>query len=87
MNRKLDFYRFFVFRRLVLNTSMCDLGKKSFDIVGQKLSLVKVVIVNEELTLDEAKETKGNWKEDWDGYVLRAIDDNEPCYLLYRFVF
>jgi len=49
-----------------------------------KYRLVKVVIVNEELTLDEAKETKGNWKEDWDGYVLRAIDDNEPCYLLYR---
>ena len=49
--------------------------------------LVKVVIINEQLTLDESKETKGNWKEDWDGYVLSVIDDNEPCYLLYRFVF
>ena len=51
-----------------------------------KFRLVKVIIVNEQLALDEAKETKGSWKEDWDGYVLRTIDDNEPCYLLYRFV-
>ena len=51
-----------------------------------KFRLVKVIIVNEQLALDEAKETKGSWKEDWDGYVLRVIDDNEPCYLLYRFV-
>lgn len=49
-----------------------------------KFRLVKVTIVNEQLALDEAKETKGSWKEDWDGYVLRVIDDNEPCYLLYR---
>ena len=49
-----------------------------------KFRLVKVIIVNEELTLDEAKETKGSWKEDWDGFVLPSIDDNEPCYLLYR---
>jgi twinfilin-like protein len=51
-----------------------------------KFRIVKVIIVNEQLALDEAKETKGSWKEDWDGYVLRTIDDNEPCYLLYRFV-
>ena len=51
-----------------------------------KYRLVKVIIVNEELTLEEAKETKGSWKEDWDGFVLRAIDDNEPCYILYRLV-
>jgi len=46
--------------------------------------MIKVIIANEALTLDETKETKGTWKEDWDNFVLRAIDDNEPCYLLYR---
>ena len=49
--------------------------------------MIKVIIANETLTLDEAKETKGSWKDDWDGYVLRAIDENEPCYMLYRYEF
>ena len=49
-----------------------------------KYRMLKVIISQEELTLDEAKETKGTWKNDWDELVLSAIDDNEPCYLLYR---
>ena len=49
--------------------------------------MIKVIIANEALVLEEAKETKGSWKDDWDGFVLPAIDDNEPCYMLYRFVF
>ena len=49
--------------------------------------MIKVIIANETLTLDDAKETKGSWKDDWDGYVLRAIDENEPCYMLYRYDF
>ena len=49
-----------------------------------KYRMIKVVISQEQLVLDEAKETKSTWKDDWDGYVLKAIDDNEPCYLLYR---
>ena len=49
--------------------------------------MIKVIIANEALVLEEAKETKGSWKDDWDGFVLPAIDDNEPCYMLYRYVF
>ena len=49
-----------------------------------KYRLLKVVIEHEELALDEAKETKGSWKDDWDNFVLKSIDNNEPCYLLYR---
>ena len=49
-----------------------------------KYRMLKVIISQEELALDEAKETKGTWKNDWDELVLSAIDDNEPCYLLYR---
>ena len=48
--------------------------------------LIKVIISNETLVLDEAKETKGSWSQDWDGYVLPAIDENEPCYMLYRYL-
>ena len=55
--------------------------------VRGRYRMIKVIIANETLTLDEAKETKGSWKDDWDGYVLRAIDENEPCYILYRYVF
>ena len=34
-----------------------------------------MIISNETLVLDEAKETKGSWSQDWDGYVLPAIDE------------
>jgi hypothetical protein len=46
--------------------------------------MLKIAISKEQLALDEATEAKGSWKEDWDGSVLKAIDENEPCYLLYR---
>lgn len=46
--------------------------------------MIKVVISNEELTLELSKETVGDWKQDWDKMVLRSIDNDEPCYLLYR---
>jgi hypothetical protein len=47
--------------------------------------MIKVVISNEELTLELSKETVGDWKQDWDKMVLRSIDNDEPCYLLYRY--
>lgn len=67
-------------------------NEKLLDFFGQcrdeksrgKYRMIKVIISKEELTLDEAKESKGSWTDDWDRFVLRAIDDNEPCYLLYR---
>ena len=50
-----------------------------------KYRMIKVVIANEELTLDMSKEASGDWKEDWDKLVLRSIESDEPCYLLYRY--
>ena len=32
-----------------------------------KYRMIKVIIDNEELTLEEAHESKGSWKDDWDG--------------------
>ena len=46
--------------------------------------LIKIVIAKEELTLDISKEAIGDWKQDWDKMVLRSIENDEPCYLLYR---
>jgi hypothetical protein len=31
-------------------------------------------------------ETSGDWRKDWNKNVLKALDDDEPCYLLYRLV-
>ena len=50
-----------------------------------KYRMIKVVIANEELTLDMSKEASGDWKQDWDKLVLRSIESDEPCYLLYRY--
>jgi len=49
-----------------------------------KYRMIKVVIANEELTLDMSKEASGDWKQDWDKLVLRSIENDDPCYLLYR---
>ncbi len=38
----------------------------------------------QELCLAEHTETGGDWRKDWNKHVLRALDDDEPCYLLYR---
>mgnify|MGYP003308056170 CR=1 FL=1 len=46
--------------------------------------MIKVVINNEELTLDLSKEAVSDWKQDWDQMVLRAIDNDEPCFVFYR---
>ena len=51
-----------------------------------KYRMIKVVISNEELSLDISKETSGDWKQDWDKMVLRSIETDEPCYLFYRYV-
>ena len=47
--------------------------------------MIKIVISNEELSFDLSKEAVGDWKQDWDKMVLRSIDNDEPCYLLYRY--
>ena len=51
-----------------------------------KYRMIKVVIANEELTLDMSKEASGDWKQDWDKLVLRSIESDDPCYLLYRYL-
>jgi hypothetical protein len=38
----------------------------------------------QELCLDDHAESSGDWRRDWNKNVLKALDDSEPCYLLYR---
>jgi hypothetical protein len=38
----------------------------------------------QELSLAASAETSGDWRRDWNKFVLKALDDDEPCYLLYR---
>ena len=59
-------------------------GKCREESSREQYRMVKVVISQEELSLDDAKETNGNWQDDWDNFVLKSIDANEPCFLLYR---
>ena len=46
--------------------------------------MFKVVIAKEALALDGHHEARGTWERDWDPMVLGAIEENEPCYILYR---
>ena len=50
----------------------------------EKYRMLKIVIRDEELTLDDAKETSGSWERDWDSMILNSVNLQEPCYLLYR---
>ncbi|XP_045475310.1 twinfilin [Harmonia axyridis] len=46
--------------------------------------VIKVSIKNEELTLDGHHSVKNNWENDYDQSVLPLIEDDQPCYILYR---
>jgi twinfilin-like protein len=47
--------------------------------------VIKVSIVDEQLTLDEHREAIGKWEEDYYRYVIRLVQLDQPCYLLFRF--
>ncbi len=51
---------------------------------GGRHRMIKVKIRNEAMVLDEAREAAGNWQQDWDNMVLPAVEEAEPCYILYR---
>ncbi|CAH1170374.1 unnamed protein product [Phaedon cochleariae] len=49
-----------------------------------KIRVVKVSINEEQLVFDEHKDVKSNWEKDYDKYIAPLIEDNQPCYLLFR---
>ncbi|XP_072940270.1 twinfilin [Epargyreus clarus] len=50
-----------------------------------KIRVLKVSIENEQLTLSKYQPVKGTWEQDFDKYVPSLIEDEIPCYILYRF--
>uniref|UniRef100_A0A6B2EES5 Twinfilin n=1 Tax=Phlebotomus kandelakii TaxID=1109342 RepID=A0A6B2EES5_9DIPT len=49
-----------------------------------KTRAVKIAIENEELTLSDHKEVKKDWVKDYDKCIPPMVDENTPCYILYR---
>lgn len=48
------------------------------------IRLIKIVIHNEQLCLDNHKKVQHTWDKDFDSFVQPLIEENQPCYLLYR---
>ncbi|NXE63667.1 TWF2 protein, partial [Calcarius ornatus] len=46
--------------------------------------LIKVIIEDEQLVLGAHKELSRRWDTDYDTLVLPLLDEQQPCYLLYR---
>lgn len=51
---------------------------------GGNVRVLKVSIVNEELTLSSFKEASGTWEEDYNSLVTPLIEDEQPSYILFR---
>ncbi|KAA8593339.1 hypothetical protein FQN60_009455 [Etheostoma spectabile] len=51
---------------------------------GGALRLIKVCIRDEQLVLGSFREPEKSWDQDYDHFLLPLLDDQEPCYILYR---
>ncbi|XP_062466291.1 twinfilin-2 isoform X1 [Pezoporus occidentalis] len=46
--------------------------------------LIKVIIEDEQLVLGAHRELSRRWDADYDAFVLPLLDEQQPCYVLYR---
>lgn len=51
---------------------------------GGAIRIIKIVIRNEQLVLGAYREPSQSWERDYDSFLLPMLDDQEPCYILYR---
>ncbi|KAE8296083.1 Twinfilin-1 [Larimichthys crocea] len=51
---------------------------------GDQYRVLKIVIENEQLTLGTTKRASKKWDQEYDSLVLPLIEDDMPCYILYR---
>ena len=65
------------------NSGLLDFFGQCRDGSG-RVRLVKVMIEKESLAMDGHWERQGTWDQDWDKLVLRSVEENQPCYLLFR---
>jgi twinfilin-like protein len=49
-----------------------------------QVRLMKISIVNEQLTLTDSTRPQGTWQDDWDSQILCRLEDKQPCYIFYR---
>ncbi|XP_076369845.1 twinfilin-1-like [Tachypleus tridentatus] len=49
-----------------------------------QVRVLKVGIQNEQMTLQDFREPRGSWEEDYNYFVPELIEDRQPCYLFYR---
>lgn len=41
-------------------------------------------LISEQLVLGTCREPEKSWDQDYDRFLLPLLDDQEPCYILYR---
>jgi len=46
--------------------------------------MLKIGIERERLVLQDSRPPTGSWERDWDAAVLPALEDSQPCFILYR---
>ncbi|XP_050314671.1 twinfilin [Anthonomus grandis grandis] len=49
-----------------------------------KIRLFKVAIEEEQLVLKDHHNEKHKWEKDYDKYVAALVEENQPCYILFR---
>ncbi|XP_005188837.1 twinfilin [Musca domestica] len=63
-------------------------NEKSLKVFGKaksgKFRVIKVSIENEELCVTDTAEVKKDWEKDFDKLITPLIEENVPCYILYR---
>ncbi|KAM9351855.1 twinfilin-1a [Symphorus nematophorus] len=51
---------------------------------GDQYRVLKIVIEDEQLTLGSSKKASKKWDQEYDSSVLPLLEDEMPCYILYR---
>lgn len=51
---------------------------------GDQYRVLKIVIKDEQLTLGASRKASKKWDQEYDSLVLPLLDDDLPCYILYR---
>ncbi|XP_051916700.1 twinfilin-1-like [Hippocampus zosterae] len=51
---------------------------------GDEYRVLKIIIVDEQLTVADTKKASKKWDQEYDALVLPLLEDSLPCYILYR---
>lgn len=51
---------------------------------GDQFRVLKIVIEEEQLALGETRQASTTWEHEYDSLVLPLLEDDLPCYILYR---